>query len=355
MTTNKMTSRKNVRRKSNREGSMLVMIAITMIIFIIGAVFTIDVAYMHMVRAELRTSTDAAARAGAETIARTQDPEQAIEAALEIARRNSVSGDGLELTRDDIQLGNLVENPGGRFVFEEGLVPPLTSMRIVGRRDNGSAQGPVPLFFAKVLGVTDFQPVQVATASASVRDVALILDRSGSMGSRLGGGTRLTALQDAVRVFLDEVEASSPSTIISLTTYSTGATRDIALTDNFVPIRNDVNSLRASGLTNIRQALQFGSDSLETDSERRTFAAKTIILMTDGNFNRGGTPIPSARLAAGRDQTIHTITFSSGANQAIMRQVADIGNGLHIHADDAGDLTEAFREIARTLSVFLAE
>ena len=77
--------------------------------------------------------------------------------------------------------------------------------------------------------------------------------------------------------------------------------------------------------------------------------------MTDGNFNVGGTPVPSAQLAAGRDHTIHTITFSSGANQAIMRQVANIGGGIHLHADDAGDLSEAFREIARTLEVILID
>ena len=89
------SSQKNVRRK----GSMLVMIAVVMIILIIGAIFSIDVAYMHMVRAELRTSTDAAARAGAETLTRTQDPDAAIDAAIEIANRNLVSGQGLQLKR----------------------------------------------------------------------------------------------------------------------------------------------------------------------------------------------------------------------------------------------------------------
>jgi hypothetical protein len=38
-----------------------------------------------------------------------------------------------------------------------------------------------------------------------------------------------------------------------------------------------------------------------------------------------------------------------------MQDVARIGGGLHFHADDADDLEEAFREIARTLSVLLVE
>ena len=77
--------------------------------------------------------------------------------------------------------------------------------------------------------------------------------------------------------------------------------------------------------------------------------------MTDGNFNVGGTPLPSAQIAANRGHTIHTVTFSAGANQAIMQQVAAVGSGDHFHADDAGDLTEAFRQIARSLEVLLIE
>ena len=72
---------------------MLPMVAVVMIILIVGAVFSVDIAHMHMVRAELRTATDAAARAGAEAIARTQDPNAAIDAALNVAQQNIVSAD----------------------------------------------------------------------------------------------------------------------------------------------------------------------------------------------------------------------------------------------------------------------
>jgi len=175
------------------------------------------------------------------------------------------------------------------------------------------------------------------------------------MRLREGGLTRIDALKEAVEVFLTEIEASSPTSSISLTTYSTESTRDFALTNDFRDIRDEVNGLTADGRTNIFQALRQGSDSLAEDDLSRPFADKTIILMTDGNFNVGGTPIPSANVAAERGHMIHTITFSSGANQEIMREVADIGGGLHLHADSAGDLSEAFREIARALSVTLIE
>ena len=69
------------RRGANRRGAMVVLIAVTIIILLIGAMFSVDVAYMHVVKAELRTATDAAARAGAATLARTQDANRAVLAA----------------------------------------------------------------------------------------------------------------------------------------------------------------------------------------------------------------------------------------------------------------------------------
>ena len=156
-------------------------------------------------------------------------------------------------------------------------------------------------------------------------------------------------------MFLTEIEQSSPNSAISLTTYATNSTRDIALTENFAFIQAAVDGLAGDGFTNIFRSLRDGSDSLEQDPNRRRFAERTIILMTDGNFNVGGTPIPSAQRAAGFNHTIHTITFSDGADQATMAQVANIGGGVHIHADNGADLAEAFREIARTLAVVLIE
>ena len=351
-----MKNRSQMLHFATRHGAMLPLVAVCMIILIVCAVFSIDIAYMHMVRAELRTATDAAARAGAETLNRTQDESLAIDAALAVAERNTVSGDGLILRRDQVVVGGVAIDGDGRFTFDENS-DTLTSVRVTGLRTADSEQRAVPLLLGPLLGKTTFQPQQIATASASVRDIALVLDRSGSMRSRDAGGglTRNQALINAVVSFIDQVEASSPNSNISLTTYSTSSSRDLPLTNNLNSVRSAVRRLPASGATNIFQGLRQGSDSLDQDRLRRINAARTIVLMTDGQFNVGGTPVPSANIAAGRGQTVHTVTFSRGANQRIMQDVARIGGGLHFHADDAEDLEEAFREIANTLSVLLVE
>ena len=340
-------------KPEDRRGAMIVFVAITLILLFIAAAFSVDVAYMHMVRAELRTATDAAARAGAEVLARTQDQNAARQAALDIAESNIVAGNTLTLDAADIEFGNVTPNGNGRLQFQLG--PPLTACRVVGNRTDAAPDGPVSLFFGPMLGTNFFRPTQSATAAASVRDIALVLDVSGSMASVENGLSRLEALQAAVNVFLNEVEQSSPNSAISLTAYTTNAYRLVPLTEDFNQIRNQVGSFVPLAWTNIHQGLEFGSDSLEEDPGRRPFADRTIVLMTDGNYNVGGIPYPSADLAAGREHTIHTITFSSGADQPTMREVARRGNGIHLHADDAGDLAAAFEEIARTLSVILTE
>ncbi|MCA9133150.1 MAG: VWA domain-containing protein, partial [Planctomycetales bacterium] len=117
-----------------------------------------------------------------------------------------------------------------------------------------------------------------------------------------------------------------------------------------------VDGFRAGGLTAIGNALTMGSDSLVFDANNRSYAFKTVIVMTDGNHNTGPSPDVTVDTAVARGQTVHTITFSGGANQRLMGRVAAATQGgIHIHADDAEDLAAAFRAIARTLSVTLVE
>lgn len=346
---------KRIYRNSRRQrrGAMIVLAAVTFVILIAAAAFSLDVAYMHMVRAELRTATDAAARAGAETLTRTQNDALAVQAAIRAGNSNFVAGKRLNLSAGDIRLGQMNQNGNGGFDFVSGGSS-LSAVQVIGRRTAGSNDGPVPLFFGPFFGTTNFQPSQQASAAASVRDIALVLDRSGSMATVEDGTSRIDALKDAVAVFFDEIIRTSPNAKCSLISYSTTASRDIELNTDFQPTQDFIDAMIPAGFTNIFQALRLGSDSLEA-SGRRKFAERTIVLMTDGNFNEGGDPTPSALLAASRGHTIHTVTFSSGANQAIMKSVASVGNGMHIHADNAADLKSAFREIAQSFSVLLIE
>jgi hypothetical protein len=80
-----------------------------------------------------------------------------------------------------------------------------------------------------------------------------------------------------------------------------------------------------------------------------------MVVMTDGIHNTGPEPVLSAKQAAKKDITIHTITFSDDADVTRMKAVAAAAGGLHFHAEDQAELIEAFQKIAATLPVMLTE
>lgn len=336
--------------QTERRGAMMVLIAVVLVILFVAAAFAIDIAYMHATRAELRTATDAAARAASEALGRLQNPEAAIQAAINIAGENRVANEGLQLERGDIILGSHVIQPNGKFRFVEGGSP-LTSIRVLGRRDAGSPSGPVPLFFGPLLGRSTFEPVQLATASRLDRDIALVLDVSGSMNN-FG---RFAALKNALTVFLSELDALPQEEVVSLTVYSSNARRVQPMTSDLSLIQDAFDRETAGGTTAIGRALRAGLASIEEDPQSRPFAFKELILMTDGNHNTGINPLRVAPEAVAAGVIVHTITFSSGANQGLMRQVAEDTGGSHLHADTDDQLTEVFREIALQVPVILID
>jgi Ca-activated chloride channel homolog len=347
-------SRQRKARYRNRRGAMVVLIAISIVVLLIGAMFSVDIAQMHVVRAELRTATDAAARAGAGTLARTQNPAKAVAAAREYARKNKVSGSGLNLADSDIELGGISAN-GSRFDFQPNTQT-LAAVRVHGRRTADSPDGTVPLFFGKLFSVNEFAPTQTATGAANVRDIALVLDVSGSMATRMGSVTRLQALKKAVKVFLDEIRRSSPQAQVSLSVYSTTAAQLIPLTEDLDLIHNTTERLGANGFTAIGLGLQSGVNSLLNDPLSRPHANKAIVILTDGQHNTGIHPLIAVAAAVANQQTVHTITFSDDANQSLMQNVAQATQGgQHFHANDEKNLAKVFETIARRLSVLLIE
>lgn len=363
---------------------MVVLIAVCLPLLIIMAAFAVDVAWMQLVRTELRSATDAAARAGAKELSLAQDIAAARARAKEVAARNLVAGEPLLLDDSDIQFGSSAQaNDASRFSFSSNSASP-NSLRVTGRRTDGSLSGAVDLLFAGVLGVQDFQPQQVATSTLLDRDICLVVDRSGSMMWTLAGGStvppgttecdpphptqsRWGALSIAVSAFLDELDNTPQLEHVALASYSSdktecGYTYNISdinsdLVDDFGVIRDEmdrIGSAPVKGQTCISAGIEEGITVL-TGNKTRPFAVKTMIVMTDGIHNLGTEPIVPAQQAANLGIVIHTITFSSDADIQRMQEVAAATGGQHFHAPDAQELIRIFREIAATLPVLLTE
>ena len=342
----------------DRAGAALPLIAVLLIFLFVSAVIGVDIARMHVVRSELRTATDAAARAAVEAIGRTESRDDAVQAALDIARQNRVAGVPLELNPDRIVFGASVENADGSFSFvEQSNFDPgdattfANSVRVLGERTEDSPNGPINLFFGGLLGVDTLAPVQSATATRLDRDIALVLDKSGSMAA----DGRFESLLDGVDVFVDELNSTRPVENVSLTVYDTNPTKLLEITKDLEAIRTEISSVQPGGFTGIGRAMRVGLDSLLNDPNSRNLALRSMIVMTDGNQNRGITPLIAAEECRAANVVVHTITFSDGADEELMREVAEITGGTHLHATSNAQLVEAFRTIARQLEVILIE
>lgn len=368
-------------RRSPRRGAMMVLIAITLPIIIIIAAFALDVAWMQLVRTELRTATDSASRAGAKTLSLKQNTTDARNAAKQAALRNTVAGDPLQLRNSEIEFGiGRQSSETSRFNFTPGGTL-LNAVRVTGNRTAASIDGPVDLFLGQVLGVNTFEPTQVAASTQLDRDICLVVDRSGSMmekitGSGLAGKTcdpphptksRWGALNIAVESFVDELEGTAQEEQCALVSYSSSGREcnisfttsdinaDLALT--YAKIRSEMAKLSSKpvkGNTAISAGIDNGIKVL-TGSKTRPYALKSIVLMTDGLHNSGKEPILSAQTAATKNIVINTVTFGNSADITRMKAVAAATGGRHFHATDTATLQSIFREIASTLPVLTTQ
>ncbi len=403
------------RRSNHRRGAMLLLVLATLFVLLAAAAFSVDVAYMQLTRTQLRIATDAAARASAETLTRTNDETLARVVAKRIAGQHYVAGKQLALRDEEIVFGQVTKGASGKWDFFANQKP-YNSVRIRGDRTKNSKTGGVPLVFGPLLGTSQFEPVltaAVAKVGSPKRDFCLVVDRSHSMAFDLsskdwnypadamyelnpktktplfsqwrvpaqssngyGGkgdarlikgnkslGTdflyyqsgihptlcRWAALADAGAVFLDALNDTEDPERVGLASYSSDSTVDRWLGDNYNTIRTSLDDRRGKpmpGSTNIAAGIRDGIRALTRTGATRDGAKKIIVLMTDGVWNQGGSPIPAAREAAANDIIIITITFSAGANQQDMRAVASIAGGAHYHAPTADELRRIFRQIA---------
>ncbi len=325
----------------------------------------------------------------------------------------------MEDAANEIEFGETTQPDGvlGRYYFQkidtsvvESGQEIASAIRVNGRRDSGSLSGRVPLIIPGMLNASDFGTSQLSVAMQVDRDISLILDRSGSMSwvdwdwpqgtspwsssalnAGVGAGLLTThngsyyyasgvssteykswAWEDfynlgpaptapwddlvlAVEAFLDVLDLTSQEEQVSVASYSSWASLDTWLEKDFNVIRNTVGNLNTGGATAIGLGMQEGIQSL-LDSAARPYAAKTMVVMTDGIHNSGIGPVSVASSLMGSyNLTIHTVTFGDGADQALMQQVAAIGGGKHYHAATGAQLVAIFEEIANNLPTILTK
>ena len=178
-----------------------------------------------------------------------------------------------------------------------------------------------------------------------------------------------------VEAFLAVLEDTPQEELVSLVTFSHEVELEYNLqrsTDDdglepFIPlnypnIRRELIEIDPRGGTAIGDGLLQGLVPLfpgsgDASSIARPFAAKTIVILTDGGNTAGTEPEDAvAQILQNEDATtIHTVTFTSGADRAAMEAIAAAGGGRNFHDDDGSNLVPIFEEIANTLPTILTE
>ena len=174
----------------------------------------------------------------------------------------------------------------------------------------------------------------------------------------------ITAVKDAVTVFLAYLQEADTNDQVGLTVYTSSegtAKLESSLTADYESIE-EISRQRQAGhyhsYTNIGDGIKIAREELANNA--RPGAFKLIVLMTDGIANRPNNTtyakqyaLDQAELSANARIPIATISLGANADTNLMDQIAEATSGIHFNVpgdqtveEYEEDLKDAFREIA---------
>jgi Ca-activated chloride channel family protein len=262
---------------------------------------------------------------------------------------------------------------------------------------------PPVLFLAAIalLLVSVGRPAAVVTLPAQHETVILAIDVSGSMRATDVKPTRLAAMQEAARAFID---AQPRTTHVGIVTFAGVASLVQPPTDNREDILQAIDRLQPQRGTAIGSAIVVSLAAIFPDAginlamvgqrdgapaegsrEDRRDAARAlprpdtavprqaflpvpagshesavIVLMSDGQSTTGPDPVASARLAAERGVRVYTVGVGTAKGEVLrtdgwsmrvaldessLRTVADLTRGEYFQAGTASELERVYRSM----------
>ncbi len=174
------------RTAKRRRGAIIVLTAIMMIVLMGLLALSIDTGYMYTMQTELDRSVDAAALAGAASLVKGTD--EASDKVVEYLVRNPVGNSEGAVTNDRLAefTAQFLADHGNDYQVQIGNWNPVSGqLEPVAQYPSAVAVSMsypnLPLFFGRVLGKGSFSIESQAVAMYQPRDIALVLDFSGSM------------------------------------------------------------------------------------------------------------------------------------------------------------------------------
>jgi hypothetical protein len=179
-----------------RDGNIVVLAAVSMVVIAAFAAFAVDIGYMTLTKSQLQNAADAAALSGGMKLIDGLGPNPTSASTVATnARQDAVTVAGQNAAGDlsgvfldgssDVELGHRVWDSGTQTWGEAWGISPYDLIRITARRNQANSSNgdrTLPLFFAPVLGSS--------TASLTVSATATV---SPGSGFRIPVGSGMTA------------------------------------------------------------------------------------------------------------------------------------------------------------------
>ncbi|MDX9952998.1 MAG: VWA domain-containing protein [Anaerolineae bacterium] len=381
----------------HERGGVLLLLALSLIVLIGLLALAIDIGVGYAARRKVQNAVDAGALAAAVKLA-DHESDSVIYAVIEqytIVENEAHTFEAF-----------YIAEPGGPVLATvgEGAIP----LSATGIRINATLT--TPTYFAQLLGFDTLTVEASGGGGFGKADIMLVLDRSGSMdddscswqpypptggrecyspvnetnctdcyvlsGSRRVHGTwgsplqPITAAKNAANLFVD---LNNPHfTYIGVASYADDYTLNRTLSNNYAGVKTAISNLVADGCTNAAGGLYRARQEL-TGVHAREGASRFVVFLTDGLPNQGLNSSQScsscpdycpvaktaarnqAILAAEDNIIIFTIALGNKADQALMRDIADLTGGGFYYAPTSDELASIYEEIFEQIRLRLIE
>ncbi|MGV3483026.1 MAG: vWA domain-containing protein [Planctomycetaceae bacterium] len=354
-----------------RAGATLILVTVLLPVAFVLAGFAINLSYLQLIQTKTQITADVSATAAGQVYSMTGSESASRLAAQEAAARNPIGNKILPLEPLDFEFG-IATRSTADAAYEFTVAPTGNSVRLTTRSLAAGVGGEIEPVFPLFGNAIRFRPHRSSTSTQLDLDIALVLDRSGSMaystseisayppapvsapagwdfGDPVPPHARWLDVVAAVQVFMSLLESSPRRELVSLSVYNHNVSTPQPLTIDYPLIASSLTGISTrftSGGSNVGDGILEGVGAVKDSQRHRPWAVPVIVVLTDGVHNYGTHPVDAAHVARSQDVVVFTLTFSDEAEQALMQSVADVGGGNHYHAVNATQLQDAFRQIA---------
>ncbi|OPX28201.1 MAG: hypothetical protein B1H06_03695 [Candidatus Cloacimonas sp. 4484_143] len=184
--------------------------------------------------------------------------------------------------------------------------------------------------------------VEYGAGEAVNVDIALVIDSSGSMSSNDPTDLR----KAAAKYFVDFLSIGDWVAVVDFDSDVVVWKHLTNITNQAVKneIKNAIDNIDSSGMTNIGGGLLYGYNELNST---QTGNRKAAILLTDGYHNTGTHPNQVVPKYKAKSWPIYTIALTGDADENLLKQIASETGGKYIKAEKAEDLLEIYNDLKK--------